>query len=242
MKKNTKKAYLPHDDGTLTYNLRRSKKAKNIILTVDISGEVELVVPWHTSYSQAQQFARQKIDWIKNAINKNQNRKEQQPRLIITDGAMLPILGDVRRLTINLDPKRKRTRYKESKDFIEVYVSSSSETKQVLERWYKTKALNYFKKRIQNYEIQIGVKIQTIVVSNANSQWGSCMKEKRRISLHWRLAKAPLGVVDYVIAHEIAHMKTRGHNQSFWRLVEEICPEYKHHKKWLRENIHRLYW
>lgn len=73
-----------------------------------------------------------------------------------------------------------------------------------------------------------------IVIKGQRSRWGSCSSRTRRITLNWRLAKAPVEIIDYVIIHELGHLKHPNHSREFWQFVAGYAPEYKKHRKWLR--------
>lgn|GEM_PF-2238547 len=234
--------YLQSNGEEFNLQLRRSKRAKNIILKVNMSGEAEVVVPWYVSFSAAERFVKRNTQWLQENIEKNKAKKKSIPKRDFSTGTLLPVLGDVRQLVVKVEPKRSRSRFKEAGDTIEVVVARNSDVQVVLEKWYRAKAQQYYDRRVAHYTEIVGVQVNKIVVSGARTQWGSCMRNKCRISLQWRLAQAPLYIVDYVIAHEVMHLKVRGHNKEFWHGVEGICPEYKQYRKWLRENGQTLYW
>jgi predicted metal-dependent hydrolase len=80
-----------------------------------------------------------------------------------------------------------------------------------------------------------GVAIRRVTVRNQRSRWGSCSR-RGTISLNWRLIQAPLFVRDYIILHELAHMKEMNHSRRFWREVERLCPAYTEAERWLRRH------
>lgn len=224
------------------FDLRRSRRAKNVLLKVDLRGEVEVVVPWRVPYVIAERFVKEKEEWLQKTLDKKKRQRKSMTKQSLKNGALLAVLGDVRRLVVKIESGRARSRYKEVGDFIEVIVASSEEIHGVLERWYRVRAQQYFDQKVADLEKLLEVKVKKVVVSGARTQWGSCMRNKYRVSLQWRLAQAPLYVVDYVIVHEMMHLKVNGHNKRFWGGVEKICPEYNQCRKWLREKGTSLYW
>jgi predicted metal-dependent hydrolase len=237
-----KKKSLLVDGGELIVSLRRSKRAKNVLLAVDESGEAEVVVPWHVSYAAAEKFVKKRSGWLKKTVEKKRKLRKDVPKRNFRSGALLPVLGDVRRLLVKVDSNRSRSTFKEEGDCVEVMVGSHGKVQAVLERWYRVRAQQYFDRRVDYYKKLLGVRVHKVVVSGARTQWGSCMNNKHRVSLQWRLAQAPLIVADYVIVHELMHFKERRHNSRFWSGVEKLCPEYNQCRKWLRDNGHGLYW
>lgn len=241
-KKLKKEMSLLVNEKEILIGLRRSRRAKNILLKVGMKGEVEVVVPWHVSFIVAEWFVKEKARWLRKTLDKKKEQGQSVIKQSFKDGALLSVLGDVKRLVVKVEFKRARSRYKEKGDFIEVVVASCDEVQCVLERWYRERAQQYFDQRVAYYEKLLGVEVLKVVVSGARTQWGSCMRNKCRVSLQWRLAQAPLYVVDYVIVHEMMHLKVGGHNERFWNGVEKFCPEYNQCRKWLRDKGPGLYW
>jgi len=224
------------DDEKIAVDFRRSNRAKRMILKVGVGGGVEVVVPRRVSWRVARRFVQSQAIWVKKEVD--QKRKESRGRVArkLGNGELLPVLGDVRRLVIETDAQRRRTRWIEERDEIIVKVVESRQVKPTLIRWYKSRAKDYYWRRASDYAQQLGVEINRIAISDARTQWGSCLKRKGRLSIQWRLALGPLWVADYVIAHEVAHLKESGHSDRFWGLVRMICPEYAEGRAWLRKN------
>jgi predicted metal-dependent hydrolase len=86
---------------------------------------------------------------------------------------------------------------------------------------------------------QIGVRYDRIAIKGQSTRWGSC-SSKRNLNFNWRLMMAPPGAVDYVIIHELCHLKELNHSPRFWALVAQHCPDYRRWERWLKVNIARL--
>jgi len=223
------------------YALQRNKRAKRLILRVGPAGEVTVVIPWRASRKAVEEFVLSRAEWLDRVIKKQQERPAR-PLLQLKSGAWLPVLGDTRQLLLMVQEDRQRTSYIEKGNTLRVAVPKVGAVKETVTRWYQARAGEYVKVRAENLAKQIGLRIEKIVISSAKSQWGSCIKSKGRISIQWRLAQAPLGVIDYVIAHEVMHLKYSGHGKDFWQGVAMVCPDYRERRRWLKENGHRLYW
>lgn len=104
---------------------------------------------------------------------------------------------------------------------------------------YRNQARKIFPERIRYYEPLLGVRANQIHIKDQKTRWGSC-SSKGNINLNWRLILAPQEVMDYVIIHELCHLKEMNHSKAFWELVEQICPDYRERKKWLKENADKL--
>jgi len=235
MKDKRKKGRVGINGESNVYYIRRSKRAKNLLLRVDIFGQVELVVPWRVSFAQAEKFINTQSEWLMRMIAKNEGRRRMMPRRKLVSGESLPMFGESYELKVVCDSLRQRSRYSEKNGQVTVVVCNINDVRNVLIRWYRKKAHEYFKQAVDDYSNKLDVRVLNLAVSGARSQWGSCIAKKERVSLCWRLALASREVADYVVAHEVAHMKERGHNSKFWEVVESIDVDYKKHRAWLRK-------
>jgi predicted metal-dependent hydrolase len=110
-----------------------------------------------------------------------------------------------------------------------------------LECWYKERALEHITQRVEFYARQEGLKYQSIKISSAVTRWGSC-GYRDTLNFTWRLMMALPRVVDYVVVHELMHLKQKNHSRKFWNEVAKIVPDYKQDERWLKSNNHLLSW
>ena len=103
----------------------------------------------------------------------------------------------------------------------------------VLEQWYRMQAAKLIKKRADNLSTELGLTYNRLIIRGQKTRWGSC-SNKGNLSFNWRLIMAPESVIDYVIIHEITHLKEMNHTKRFWQLVGRRCPQWREHKKWLK--------
>ena len=110
-----------------------------------------------------------------------------------------------------------------------------------LECWYKDRAFEYISQKAGIYAQAAGLKYNSIRINNASSRWGSC-GYKNTLNFTWRLIMAPSRVVDYVIIHELMHLKQKNHSRKFWAEVALRVPDYRQDELWLKKNGHLLAW
>ena len=110
-----------------------------------------------------------------------------------------------------------------------------------LECWYKAQAFDYITQRVGYYAQSTGLKYQSIRINSATTRWGSC-GYKDTLNFTWRLIMAPSRVVDYVIIHELMHLKQKNHSRKFWAEVAQMVPDYKQDEYWLKQYGHLLAW
>ena len=106
-------------------------------------------------------------------------------------------------------------------------------------KWYKERAYEIIAMRVKEYAQKYHFIPRQVKINSARTRWGSC-SSKGTLNFTWRLVMAPLEVIDYVVIHELSHLRVRDHSRKFWNVVEAIDPEYKKKRKWLRENGDKL--
>jgi predicted metal-dependent hydrolase len=110
-----------------------------------------------------------------------------------------------------------------------------------LKSWYTTQALDYITQRVEYYAQMTGLRYQSIKVNNATTRWGSC-GYKDTLNFTWRLIMATPSVIDYVVIHELMHLKQKNHSRKFWAEVKAMMPDFKKEERWLKQNGHLLNW
>lgn len=108
-----------------------------------------------------------------------------------------------------------------------------------LEKRYRDAAKDYIPKRVEYYHTFTGGNYSKITIRDQKTRWGSC-SATGTLSFNFRLMMAPPRVLDYVVVHELCHLTHMNHSKDFWNMVESILPDYKEHRKWLKENGHSL--
>lgn len=222
------------------YQLRRSRRAKHLLLHVDTLGQVELVVPWRASFKEAERFIAERHDWLARRVAQAQQRVAGLPRYRFVSGERLPFLGEQLELVIRRSASRQRARVtRDGKRLVVEAPTDTHEPLPAIERWYKKQARQFVAQSAPPLAQQIGVTITRLAIGSYRSQWGSATKAGR-LALNWRLMLAPAAVMRYVIAHEVAHLRHPNHSPQFWELVEQLQPGYRHQRRWLRQHEHEL--
>lgn len=111
--------------------------------------------------------------------------------------------------------------------------------REVFVRWYRAQALAVLRERVAHWSAQTGLLPSGLRITSARTRWGSC-SSRGVLSFPWRLVMAPLPVIDYVVVHELVHLKEKNHARPFWQGVAGILPGYAIHTAWLKENGHLL--
>ncbi len=209
--------------------LRPSRRAKRIILRIDPVGTVTLVVPRRTSRDEAVAFARSKADWL------NDRLAALPAPMPFVDGGELPLFGRTHR--IRHDPEAHGVHRSRG----EIVVAGEVEhlSRRVAD-FLRREARRECAERARDFARRVGQRIARVSVRDPKGRWGSC-SQKSHLSFSWRLILAPEWVLDYVIAHEVAHLVEMNHGPRFWRLVERLYPDSLRPREWLRRHGTRLH-
>lgn len=111
----------------------------------------------------------------------------------------------------------------------------AAKVKENLEKWYREEAREYLYNRTAYYGKILGEYPENIRIKEQKTCWGSC-SSKRNLNFNWKLLMAPLEILDYVVVHELCHLKYMNHSRDFWNCVGEILPDYAVRRQWLKEN------
>ncbi len=227
-------------DAEHTYSLRKSRRARRLLLHVEHDGSIEVVIPWYVSYREAQQFAAQKHAWLKRTIDKHSQIRSRIPQRRLISGEKLPFFGEVYTLDVTIEPERKKRLIRDAENILRICVTSRKDVHEAVISWYKRKVKDYFTGQSITMGNKLGVRVQRIAVRDTKTQWGSCHQQKGTLTFHWRLALGPERAARYVVAHEVAHLKYANHSDRFWETVEYLVPSYEDDRRWLRQHSHSL--
>lgn len=215
----------------VSYLLKRSRR-RSVGLHVDAQG-LTVQAPMRASQKWLDTILREKAGWV--IAKLRQMQASALPELVWQDGVTLQFLGEELRLTllngvaqapflcdgelvVGMSPERESARLQ----------------KKVID-WYRCQAMLCFSDRLAVYADKLGLAVPVMKLSNATTRWGSC-NVRGELRLSWRLIKAPLAQIDYVVAHELAHLRHLDHSAAFWRVVDFLYPDYQSAQKALRNS------
>jgi len=213
--------------------VKRSKKARRVALRLDpVERVVNLVIPHRMPLKTAYKFVRQHKDWVRKTLD---NLPE---KVAFTHGTFLPVFGDQVRLDIEIDPTRKRTILKQYDDVLNVKTYQTDVTSRITTHLKKIARAGLADIASEKADM-IDKEIKRVSIRDTKSRWGSCSQDGN-MSFSWRLMFAPYGAIDYVVAHEVAHLIHMDHSRKFWNLCEELSFDYKNGRRWIKENGNSL--
>ena len=204
------------------YVLRRARR-RTIGLSIDQRG-LRVGAPARTTLREVEALIRRHGDWVAQKLDAWSQRPRPQP-LAIVDGARLPWLGQT--LTLRLALGNNRTLWNESQaPTLTLLPRATPDAGRLLEKALREKARALFAERLAHYAAQLALPVPPLTLSAARTRWGSC-SAMSGIRLNWRLIHFPHAIVDYVVAHEVAHLREMNHSPRFWAVVAQLFPDYR---------------
>jgi hypothetical protein len=218
---------------TLEYVLVRRFGRRGVGLKVDENG-LTVSAPSTMPIAKVESFVRESERWVLRKIAEWSHRKIDP--VSWREGERIPFLGGG--LTLRLARgARSRADRKDGELWVITRKGTDPEIEQAVIRWYKRVAHAYLAERLQALAEAAKLALPSLTISSAMARWGSC-SSKREVRLAWRLVKAPPDLVDYVICHELAHLRHMDHSNAFWAEVGRQCPDYRQRRSRLNEMDH----
>ena len=209
-------------EAELSYVLVRRRGRRGVGLKVDENG-LTVSAPVSMPVARVESLVRESEGWILKKVD--QWRGRRVPAVEWTEGARLPFLGGGLTLRLAL-ASRARVQRADSEIHAAVRSLEGDEIRRAVVGWYKRTAAAYLHERVAALSHAARLEPPSLMISSALARWGSC-NTRREVRLAWRLIKAPAELVDYVICHELAHLRHMDHSPRFWAEVERQCPDYK---------------
>jgi predicted metal-dependent hydrolase len=208
-------------------------------LQITRDGKVVIRTPLRTPDNEIDRFFHSRQTWIAKKLNGQEMRKVigGEPRKFVA-GEEFFYLGDPYPLEI-AESNGARKALILSHGTFQLTGNKASQTKELFVKWYRKRAKEVFEERVHFWSSRFGLTPTGITITSAWQRYGSC-SSKNRLSFSWRLLMAPYPVIDYIIVHELAHIKEKNHSRNFWQYLEGLMPDYETQKRWLRENSHLL--
>jgi predicted metal-dependent hydrolase len=204
------------------FRVRRSPRARRVRVSVDGSGEVEVVLPKRAPERAAAQAVRELTPWIE---RRRRTLARAAAELARPEGTV-PFLGQ----DLALVPQPGRERVHRRGDELLV---PKRDAAAALERWYRRQARAEIAPRLDAATARAGTSYTGLTIRGQKTRWASC-STTGHMSFNWRLLLAPEAVLDYVVEHEVCHLERMDHSPRFWALLESRAPDWREHARWLR--------
>ncbi|SIT85469.1 hypothetical protein SAMN05421665_2066 [Yoonia rosea] len=207
--------------------LRRSIRAKRLSLRVSrLDGRVTLTLPRFAPEREGIAFLRAKEPWLRGHL------ADMRPAMVARIGESVPVRGVAVPI---VESAGKRARLLEDRVEVTAGARAAAQTKALL----RYAARDALAQASDHYAQQVGKSYSRLSIRDTRSRWGSC-SSTGALMYSWRLIMAPPAVLDYVAAHEVAHLVEMNHQPAFWSVVEQLCPDYDRQRQWLRDEGDKL--
>ncbi|WP_244816139.1 M48 family metallopeptidase [Caballeronia sp. Lep1P3] len=221
---------------SLDYRFKRSAR-RTIGFCIDATG-LTITAPRWVTIADIESAIVDKQNWILRKLAEWQTRVEQRalPRIEWQDGAELPFLGKTIRVYLN--PAASALSFDAESGVLALALPALADAQHIKDRvqgWLQSEARRIFGERLAAYAQKLGVEFRSYALSSAATRWGSCSSDGK-IRLNWRLIHFPMSIIDYVVAHELAHLREMNHSPRFWQTVESIFPEFREARHTLKHH------
>ena len=225
---------------TIAYAFQRVKR-KTIGMSVGADG-LEVRAPRWATVASVEAVLHEKSAWILRKLQESQERQKQMRHTIIEwrDGATLPFLGS--QWVVRLDPEHQSlpTSHEDAAPkCLHIALSLHAQPGQIrdaVQAWLMQQAKLNFTQRLDHFAPQLGVQWKRLSLSNASSRWGTASADGS-IRLNWRLIHFKQDVIDYVVVHELSHLRVMNHSPQFWETVGSLVPDYQQRRHALNEEV-----
>ena len=213
----------------------RRRNAKRYIASLDSQGRIRVTIPRGGTQREANDFVRENLDWLR-----EQQRifREKAANSRLAAGDLIWFRGEQVELRVSKDWGRPVLQFADHAIFI---ADEAVDLSRPLSSHFRSLAKCEFPKRAADLAERFKVEYSRISIRDQRTRWGSC-STSGVISLNWRLIMAPQNVADYVIIHELMHLRDMSHSPRFWKLVEAACPDFRERESWLESRQPELSW
>ena len=219
----------------LSLEIRWSTRRKTVELAIERDGRLTLRAPAGTTLQLLESFVRQKRTWVYRKLAEKQALRPPVPAKEYVSGESFPYLGRHYRLLL-VDEQDVPVKLTEGRFRMER--SAADRGREEFVGWYQRHARQWMAKRVERFSLRLGVVPAAVEIRDLGHRWGSCTS-RGKVNIHWASVLLPPSVVDYLIVHELAHLREPNHSPRFWATVERAMPDYRDRKRWLAENGER---
>jgi predicted metal-dependent hydrolase len=207
-----------------------NRRARRYVLRLRPDGAARVTIPCGGSAAEAMRFAERNAAWLEKQLLRQATR-QSTPKTWLP-GTEILFRGERVRLELEVDSDSGRVRFGSE---VVSLGQSGGDVRPAVERHLWRLAARELPPRLLELAGLHQLPVRRVAVRNQRSRWGSCSR-RGTVSLNWRLVQAPAFVRDYIILHELAHLKEMNHSRRFWREVARLCPEFATAERWLKEH------
>lgn len=227
---------------SIEYSIKRGNRKKSVAINITPTAQVIVLAPHFLDKDKIERIVVKRAPWIIEKQAYFTRLSELYPEKEFVSGEQVLFLGRNYRLKLI-----KSETCSDSPTLVgrRMYISINNYPnpenrrkliKDMLSKWYFSKTENIIKQRISRYVKIMGVKQPEFKIKEQKKRWGSC-SSKGMLRFNWRISMAPISIIDYIVVHELCHLKVKNHSADFWKLVSLALPDYQRRREWLKNNF-----
>ncbi len=232
--------YINFGTKRIDYTIKRGNRKKTLAINVTLASQVIVLAPNNFSREKIETIVKKKALWI---LGKQEHFKRLAmlfPEKEFVSGEQILLLGRKYRLKIKKGNHLSIPKLSGRRLFIYVNSNLAREDrkeiiKDTLIKWYFEKSTKIIKQRVNRYSKLLNLFPKKIIIKDQKKRWASCSSDGI-LRFNWRIGMAPISIADYVVVHELCHLKIKNHSSDFWKLVSVAIPDYQKRKDWLKNN------
>jgi len=217
------------------YVVKRSSVARQVRFEIKSGRGLAVILPRRCNLDAVDEMLESKSRWILDKMDRFVRAAQPAGNGKLRFGDAVPYLGQEVRVVSCQEIASVESVELQGQTLTVHWGQICSDLESLLERWYRAQAAAILEQKAQEFAAAFGVRYSRFSIRAQRTRWASC-SHKGTLSFNWRLIMAPEAVVDYVVIHEIAHLKEMNHTKRFWQLVAERCPLWHEHKRWLDDH------
>ncbi|MEG0797243.1 MAG: SprT family zinc-dependent metalloprotease [Acidaminococcaceae bacterium] len=225
---------------TTSLDVQRSQR-RTLSLIVQSTGGVVVKAPLALTDAQLLAAVQTKAGWLLKKLALTAQRQAQHYEHLGVSGEQYLYLGRAYQLEVQVEPglRKDEVTVVDYRLVVKVRHQQPAVVKAVLRQWYYAQAHEEVGARVVYYQESFSQQPTRIQVKEQKRRWGSCTAQNALL-FNWRLVMAPPAVLDYVVIHELCHLRYKNHGREFWQAVAELLPDYQVQQIWLRDNAHNM--
>lgn len=219
----------------------RSARRRSISIEVQ-AAKVVVRSPPGVTEKVLHQFLREKSVWVQQKIHAQQQMLEAIPQYNYSAGSRLPYLGRELSLILGTGSEARVVLHDQQLHVLlsrRRRLSVPEQTRRLVHAWYQQQALKLLTDKTDVLAAQMNLHHIGVNIRTTRSKWGHCTS-RGAIQYNWQIILAPEPIVDYLVAHEVSHLRHHNHSRAFWQLVESVCPDYVQYRAWLKTHGQQL--
>lgn len=227
----------------IRYKIKRGKRVKTAAITVTPDARIVVAVPSFLNKKDVEKFVRKKARWIFEKQEYFKALSSLYPEKEFISGEQILYLGRRYRLKVKHSHSDGSGKLKLIGRRMFVFVGNDLNKKEkksvirdAIKNWYISRAKIVIRKRVNQFCKFLNVGPEEIIIKTQKKRWGSCSRDGT-LRFNWRVVIAPMSIIDYIVVHELCHLKVKNHSAEFWRLVSLALPDYQRRRDWLKNNV-----